>query len=81
MKKYLTIFTLVAIATICVVKVNSSNNLDALVIANVEALANTETSVYCDQAFLSKCRVKCSQCGLEIDARGHLRELSHSCNN
>lgn len=82
MKKYLTIFALVAITIVGVVAVNSSNNCDALIIANVEALANSETSTSasCDKAFLSKCKVQCSTCGLNIDTRGRLSNFTHACN-
>ena len=80
MKKYLMIFALVAITIIGIVAVNSSNNLDALVIANVEALANSETSASCDKAFLSKCKVQCSTCGLSINTSGRLTNFTHVCN-
>lgn len=82
MKKYLMIFALVAITIIGIVAVNSSNNLDALVIANVEALANSETSTSasCDKAFLSKCKVQCSTCGLSINTSGRFTNFTHVCN-
>lgn len=84
MKKLFSIITIVTVAATGW-NYNQSQNeveLSSLALANVEALANNESSstLQCD-GLLGRCSFKCSKCGTDWWAIGSTQKGTHNCFN